>query len=203
MEFDDFTQTRTIQDLYESFDNRIELMLALGRKKGKNPSCKIGCSACCYDLAIVFDGETEELVRKIPAALLGAVRERAREWVEKAKPHGLVDVGIARLAMDKTIPRVFYEARLRCPLLGKTDKGDVCIVYEDRPFACRGHYSFSDPALCGGTWDEHFNVQTLNVQSIVAKTCLEFGGAPSFILQDRLAQLLLGGQHQDTDIDQE
>jgi len=105
---------------------------------GGNPmACRRGCAACCTYPAQVAPEEASILadaVQAMPRAQRESVIARMAAW-ERAwaanKMGDLADVG------------PWQARRIACPLLDL--KTHDCMVYEDRPLACRAHHAVTPP----------------------------------------------------------
>jgi Fe-S-cluster containining protein len=122
--------TTALRQAYESVDAAFASHLV---NIGMKPSCSVGCSACCEQLALVT----------WPEAMLVAEAMLAR---------GFFDTEIAAIAAQAEAcfyegidPGSYWDRRVRCALL--TDE-NRCSVYEARPAACRYHVAFTPAAMC-------------------------------------------------------
>lgn len=97
-------------------------------------SCKAGCAACCEGHVVTSQLEAEGIAQNLRARHGAAVVARVAAACEQ-----LLDMAGA------TMP-AWWDARIRCPLLGDDQR---CLVYNARPVACRSYRVVSDPALCG------------------------------------------------------
>lgn len=94
------------------------------------------------------------MVKSIPTLEVDGVKERTRQWVEKAEASGL---------LKEKLPSAFdwLSFKMVCPLL----KNGLCLVYDNRPFGCRSHNAIGDPALChsaeGRKTQKYFNCPEL------------------------------------------
>lgn len=96
----------------------------------ERPSCRAGCSACCYQHVVAWRGEAELLVDY--CAEVGIEIDEQRLHVQAAAP---------------SVPewrQLSYEQRA-CVFLAVDGR---CRVYEHRPAACRKLHVTTDPALC-------------------------------------------------------
>ena len=114
-------------------------------------SCRVGCAACCRQLAPVAPAEARHL-RRVVAAMepdrqtrvfrrFGAARERlARAGLIELleDPAGVPAEGLEWLG------RQYLAEGVACPFL----EDERCSVYADRPTACRQHAVTSPPAEC-------------------------------------------------------
>lgn len=110
---------------------RTDEELAKGGKDSELITCAKGCSACCHLNVGVTDDEAEQLADLV---ITGKVR-----------------INIQRLKMQATLPdddREWWtmpKERSRCVFLGDNS---LCMVYAERPTACRLHNSVDEPWKC-------------------------------------------------------
>lgn len=132
-----------VRKAYADFDVEASRLLKRVRSEGKSVPCKKGCSACCYDVAWVVQPEAAEIVERVqsmPRKLREQVVEGLRQWLAGMRRSGLDPDDI------RPDLRTYHRAKLRCPLLGAQG---LCMVYDVRPMACRGHYvQAPDSSVC-------------------------------------------------------
>lgn len=129
------TRPFTLKEAHKEVDRLWKQAMA---KTGTKASCCKGCFACCYEPVLISMEEAKLLRKKIPADQLQAVKDRTTAWYEKFSASPLIR-HLQPHVMD-------YKAlRLACPLL---DTKGNCIVYEDRPLACRTHTAIGPRELC-------------------------------------------------------
>lgn len=126
-------------------DNLIGLGIAATEARGESVSCRVGCAACCRHLVPLAESEARHLAdvtRRLPQPLRDRVHERfvsakrrlidttLMATLEAPAQHDTTEAGVAylRLAID-------------CPFLEE----EQCVIYQDRPFACR-EYLVTSPA---------------------------------------------------------
>jgi len=116
--------------------------------QGKPVSCRIGCTACCYQLiplstiearriAAVVDAMPEPRRSEVRARFDDADR-RIGEWSASFRN----DPGLSneRKAQDDRLAS-YFALNLACPLL----EDNRCLMYEERPLTCR-EYLVTSPA---------------------------------------------------------
>lgn len=93
------------------------------------PSCKKGCSHCCYMKVSVMRSEAMVLAEHI-----------------RTNPGSISMKRLRRQAKAKTVKewQQLSFPDQRCVFL----KENLCTVYDDRPIACRYYFVVSDPELC-------------------------------------------------------
>jgi Fe-S-cluster containining protein len=110
---------------------------ALSKHGMKSPCCK-GCSACCSEPVIAGIEEAKLIRGAIPPDQLEAVKTRTKEWHEKFSSSSVAETAVPHVMAYKAV-------NLPCPLLNGEG---LCIVYKDRPLACRTHNALGPAALC-------------------------------------------------------
>jgi hypothetical protein len=122
------------QAIHAAIDRGLAASIRTG---GHKITCSSGCYHCCAEAAYVERSEAEGCIAAIPPEERAGVIERLRVWVANYKASGI--------GKDPE-PNVlkYRSSGLMCPLL----KDGKCLVYADRPYACRGHCAIRDPALC-------------------------------------------------------
>ena len=130
-----------VKRIYEDIDTAISMGVEQmeGELEKKDlPSCKRGCTHCCHSFVTTTNEEADY---------------------------------IFAIAKEKNIPlskkRLAYQARFRNPSdyftrFGKRtrcvflDDKDDCMIYEQRPIACRKYFVTTDPEKCKPTPDHEF-----------------------------------------------
>jgi Fe-S-cluster containining protein len=123
-----------VKDVHAAVDRSLARSIV---HQGLTVTCSAGCSHCCSEAAYVERSEAEACVATIPAAELPGVIERLKAWVANYKASRIPKLGEPHVLE-------YLAAGLACPLL----KGGLCLVYKDRPYACRGHCALGSPSLC-------------------------------------------------------
>lgn len=129
------------------------------REGGAEVTCRVGCAACCRHLVPVAPLEAlqiAKLVKAMPGNRREGVRKRFQAAVRRLEELGLIDrhalPGRTQLTSDATHERSawenaslrYFDAGIACPLLER----ERCLVYEDRPVACRQHVVTTPPERC-------------------------------------------------------
>lgn len=127
--------------------------------EGRAVSCRVGCASCCRHVVPVAPVEAlavSKLVKSLPAKQREAVRRRFAAAVRKLEELSLVDAHAprGRTALTATPTRersawdvasaTYFNAGVTCPFL----ESERCIVYAERPVACRQHLVTSPPEKC-------------------------------------------------------
>src|SRR5688572_2748512 len=127
------------------------LLSEAARQQGVEPACRPGCAACCRQLVPLAAAEAADLRQRIaempeaPRARLKARFGRAVGELDRAHLRELMSdtrqipsEGLAELGLQ------YLAARIDCPFLEE----ERCLIYADRPMACRQHAVSSDAAEC-------------------------------------------------------
>lgn len=121
--------------------------------QGRCISCRKGCDACCYYVVPVSQPEAANLWRAV-CLLPDDKRARALQRFDTAA-RAILAPGdttarqhagevLRRGTLDQ-ISKWYRGLNLPCPLL----EDGACMIYADRPLACREYAVTSLPALCG------------------------------------------------------
>ncbi len=127
-------------DIHIKFDRLLGGLVSQLWRAGGQISCAAGCFSCCYEPVHILRHEAELLVQVVEdmsEADQKRVRDSTRTWVT-----GFLKAGLEKVNNPNAVP--FRLAKLPCPFL----KDGQCMVYEDRPVACRGHLAVKDERLC-------------------------------------------------------
>lgn len=127
---------------------------------GKRVSCQPGCAACCYELVPVSVVEAKALataVARLPTRERKELHQRFERVLATLEQQGLVTQPHAEPRTSLISPiagsggenwdavrQQYLALRLACPFLVR----DRCIVYDERPFACREHLVTSAKEHC-------------------------------------------------------
>lgn len=137
-----------IESVYEALDiinnDNISSMI-------NKPSCKKGCSHCCYIQVAATQIEIDYILNFLKDNDIQLTENQLDRLKEQSKINNNEDY--------------ILSVHRKCIFL--SDKGD-CSIYEARPLACRNYYVFNDPKLCN-TFDTeskekvamHFDINTL------------------------------------------
>lgn len=143
-----------------------QLEVDLVERAGQKVSCREGCAACCRMLVPLSAPEVfhvQDAVRRLPDEIRARVHERLAQTKTALTGAGLVTklraLGEADRPMTdaelEPINHAYYALRLPCPLL----EAEHCVIYDDRPSACRELLVTSPPELCNDM--EHNAVQPI------------------------------------------
>lgn len=128
-------------------------------QQGKTISCQRGCTHCCRQLVPVAPLEAKrlaEVIAAMPAEQRRVIGERFQEALQTLEKAGLVRAKPARglramtsketdvVAAWNDVSRRYYELRLDCPFL----ENDSCVIYEERPIACREYNAVTPSEMC-------------------------------------------------------
>lgn len=96
-----------------------------------------GCTACCKEPVYADKLEIDHALGRATPEVRKRIRARVQTWLDKVVPSGLLDV---------PAPNVFEWRALNawCPCL----EDGKCMIYKDRPVACRQHLASGSPEGC-------------------------------------------------------
>ena len=117
------------------------------KARGLHVPCAKGCSACCRYLVPLSAPELLRLERDL-AALPDEARRGVLARLRRAR-HRIIEAGPPPTATDAPAEAAgaWYAAlEMDCPFL----VDNACVIYEQRPIACRQHLATGDPKLCRG-----------------------------------------------------
>lgn len=123
-------------------------------KSGKPVMCREGCAACCRYLAPVSAPEARRLwaaVKALPQPQRDRVEARFTAAARAILASAARGDGAAEAGLE-AISQWYWALRLECPLL----ENEHCVLYAERPLACREHLVTSSPRACsdfGGVTD--------------------------------------------------
>jgi Fe-S-cluster containining protein len=133
-------------------DSVISLTAQAARETGQlEVSCRKGCAACCRKLLLIAPAEAHRLahlVGDLPEPQRGSVLSRFAKAIRALEAGGL-------LAELRAAPRMcepelydlgerFFRLWVDCPFL----ENEECVIYAERPLACREYAVFSPPEWC-------------------------------------------------------
>jgi hypothetical protein len=145
---------------------------------GTVPACARGCTACCRQLVTVAPAEAwliAELIATWPTPTRTGVQERCAAIEARLADAGLMD---RLLRLDDpalshedhyTLAREYFGRDLPCPLLA--ENGD-CLLYAERPAACREYLVHTAPAWCADPFAREVGVVPLRARVSEALTAL-------------------------------
>ena len=117
-------------------------------KKGFTISCKKGCAACCRKLVPIAGTEAHrisELLEELPEPKRSEVRARFTSARQRLQEAGLLDrlSRLDQLTDDEVWATglEYFRHWIACPFLEQ----ETCLIYSDRPIACR-EYLVTSPA---------------------------------------------------------
>ncbi|MBU1004034.1 MAG: YkgJ family cysteine cluster protein [Proteobacteria bacterium] len=105
--------------------------------------CQPGCAFCCHTRVSTSIPEVliiaQQLQRNLDAPTLAQLKQQLRTRIDQGDPTRL---------------EWWLENKIPCPFLGD-DAGQLCAIYEIRPFTCRSHHSTSATSCAQGFEDRH------------------------------------------------
>lgn len=131
------------------------LEVARSAGSGKAVSCSRGCAACCRMLVPLSVPEAlalREWVQTLPAEQQQGIVSRVEQAKILLLRHGLwqplSDLCEAEQPPDddrlEALNQAYFALRLPCPFL----QDELCVIYEERPSACRELLVSSPPEWC-------------------------------------------------------
>ncbi len=128
-----------------------EHAMQVAERKGRSVSCKAGCAACCRKLVPLSEMEVRrlhEVFEGLPESTRSGVLARFDVAMQSLKSTGLLDrLGVPDgLNTDEfwSIGLEYFRQWISCPFL----ENERCVIYEDRPIACRECLVVSPPSDC-------------------------------------------------------
>jgi Fe-S-cluster containining protein len=120
-------------------------------QSGLRISCREGCAHCCRMLAPVSAVEARrlgEVVSRLPDSSGSKIRAAVAQARQSLQDAGLLDRlrGLSGLSYEEfsSLGREYFGHQIDCPLLER----ERCLIYEERPLACREHLVTSPPEHC-------------------------------------------------------
>lgn len=130
-----------VRESYRHTDRFYTALAAEGRAQGIAIACRAGCSACCAYIVHVTTAEAHavaEAVQHLPGPTRQAIVNRLAAWERRWSSHAAEHGGDRLGAGPATV--VAWQARqIGCPMLDLVLQ--TCLVYGDRPIACRVHHA--------------------------------------------------------------
>ena len=123
------------------------------RAEGKNVPCRKGCSACCHYLVPLSVPEVFRLAEDLsamPASESGNLMRSSLDTARTILDRMPADFTMAESAQadesvrSKQLGDWYARLGLACPFLSD----DLCVLYEQRPIACREHMVTSSARSC-------------------------------------------------------
>ena len=170
------------------------------RQADKSGSCCGRCTYghCCIEPVFVVQAEVEHALKSYPDWKLKRLRVLSRDWMEKAKASGLLEIP-KEDGEDKVKTRKDYrftyayrwrEMKLFCPFF----EFGQCGIYIDRPGACAMFFVKGEPEGCGtdrGRFiDNDIGDMPIQFVSAVLFERLKACGQPERIICDHLGVIL-------------
>lgn len=180
--------------IYQQFDQHMNALVTEARNMGATVPCKQGCDACCYDVAYTTEIELEDVVariRRMSHYRQWKILQAAEKWERRIRAVG-IDPDLA--PVDNKAPDIrqtYYSAHAACPLLDL--ERHRCMVYKERPLACRGHWLVNQPASqCANVDKDPMTQNISNVEHLaVAVMAIYALAPPQWGLLPRLLQKML------------
>lgn len=143
--------TAMLPTLRQAVDAAVAAAEARETDRGRNVSCKKGCSACCRQLVPISTVEAHairELVDSLPPVRRHGLRKRFAAAAERLRAAGLHDLlsDPAKRADGGTaaLGRAYFALSLDCPFL----EDHSCSIHPERPLVCREFLVTSPATFC-------------------------------------------------------
>jgi len=185
--------TVDVKDVYREFDVSMDRIVLAAREQGHDVPCKQGCDACCYDIA--FTSETEmgpaiERIKRMSPHRQAKILAAAADWERRLRGVGIDPDMEPEDHPPPTVRQTFYSAHAACPLLDQ--ERHRCMVYEERPIACRGHWLINEPASkCANIDKDPVTQNIANTEPFVAAVLRMYVTDPVYRLLPRVLQKML------------
>ncbi len=133
-----FLPDHQVAAVHRYTDKLISLIRDSSACQGRPVTCSAGCCACCSEPVYADKVEVAHALSGLAPGELDRVKERTAQWAVKTGQSGL---------LEQDLPNVHLWRALRavCPFL----ENNRCMVYQNRPAACREHLAVGPPANCG------------------------------------------------------
>jgi Fe-S-cluster containining protein len=183
-----------LRRIYAEFDVHMNDLVREARRLGHSVPCKLGCDACCYDIAYTTESELEPIVEHIlrmSTHLQDKIQRALTNWERRMRAVGISPDLEPEEHPPPSIRQNYYKAKAACPLLDL--KRHRCMVYEDRPLVCRGHYLIDEPSSKCANIDKDPSTQNISNREhlIGALGSIYWGGEIPYRLLPYLLQKML------------
>ena len=152
-------------------DTLIQLTANAAAETGVKISCQKGCAACCRKLIPISKIEAvriAELIESLPETKSSEVFARFIAARKKLQDLGLLDalLNSENLTGEEVISlgTEYFKHWITCPFLEE----ESCLIYENRPVACREYLVASPPENCFPDSPTTEDVLRLNLPSSVS-----------------------------------
>lgn len=130
--------------VYAQFDRKSR---ETPKPQGMPVSCKRGCAGCCKQLVAVTLAEADLIYRRHRALVRSrmlTLSDQVDEIESIPRDESNGDA-LSERKLREVLANGWWAKQLNCVFLNERNE---CMIYEERPLACRQHVVFSDPALC-------------------------------------------------------
>jgi Fe-S-cluster containining protein len=180
---------------YREFDVAMEDLVRAARVQGHSVPCREGCDHCCSDVAWTTEiemGPAVERVRRMSPHRQNKILAAAAEWERRIRGKG-IDPDMTSPDRDgaTALRPVYYSAHAACPLLDR--ERHRCMVYEERPIACRGHWLIDEPASkCANVDKDPWTQNITNTEPLIAAVQAIYLSEPKWAFLPRVLQRMFG-----------
>lgn len=115
---------------------------------GLAPTCRLGCSFCCYFPIIINEMEAKFMKRAIenfPAERKKAIRGHLIHYYDKYGDR-ISENNKLDFENDADFKLKYRKSLTPCPMLNT--ETNQCIAYEIRPIPCRTYMNYTNPTVC-------------------------------------------------------
>ncbi len=171
-----------VRDVHGTVDEAIRHLFTYGTGPDGEKAvatCRKGCPSCCYEPVYAERTEATLIAQRLltlDPEVRARVLARVRDWLERFRS--------SPLRAEESPDVIPYRLmRLPCPLL----EGGECLVYEDRPVACRTHIALGPVERCEDTAQRPDQVWLAN-NDYLASSMMKMAGG---LQEDGVAHLLM------------
>jgi Fe-S-cluster containining protein len=132
-----------VRQVHRSVDEAIRHLFEYGTgPDGEKvvPTCGKRCSACCYEPVLAERSEVTLIGQRLltlDPEVRARVLQRVRDWLARFRDD-------PQAGLEELDTYAYRRLRLACPLL----EDGLCLVYKERPTACRGHVALGPVERC-------------------------------------------------------
>lgn len=195
-----------IKEVIQDVQAMEELIDQVEEETGMFSTCRKGCTACCHQIVVASQFESELILRYIDHQYDEETKQAIKQRIKKAAEQ--LDLEFGPTPSDqygmKTLIREqeenkkrYFELNLPCPLL--SDEGS-CMAYPVRPPGCWSYRNYGDPVACETSHDIPTTIGYIGMEHILSERkgySIRSGSVPKYtsyhltgFLPQKLNQLL-------------
>ncbi len=155
--------TVNVRACHREFDVSMDMIVRAARAQGHSVPCREKCSACCSDIAYTTEAEMGPIVERIAKMSphrQNKIRAAVVQWEKRIRGVGMDPDMVPEDDPPPSVRQTYYSAHAPCPLLDL--ERHRCMVYEERPIACRGHWLIDQPASVCANVDKDPTTQNIS-----------------------------------------